>query len=75
VVALDENTVVTYIISIEQRTETVELGGKGGLTLSHDFWGYYGSQIITVDMSAVEHNEREAVKQVSQQNRKKFRFL
>jgi hypothetical protein len=27
--------------------------------------GYYGSQIITVDMSAVEQNEREAVKQVT----------
>jgi hypothetical protein len=31
VVALDENTVTYIIISIEQRTQTVELGGKGGL--------------------------------------------
>ncbi len=34
------------------------------------FLEYYGSQIITVDMSAVEHNEREAVKQVTTESQK-----
>jgi hypothetical protein len=34
------------------------------------FLEYYGSQIITVDISAVEHNEREGVKQVTTESQK-----
>jgi hypothetical protein len=54
---------VTYVITIEEEAEEIELGGKVGF--ESQFLGYFGRQLVSLDMSAVERNETEAMEQLA----------
>ncbi len=57
-----DKSTVTFVISFEEGTEKIELGGKVGF--ESQFLGYFGRQIIALDMHAVEQNDTESMKQL-----------